>query len=524
MNTRSKTTAVAATAALALAACSSGTSAGGSGEPLVDGTLKLALQADPGSLFPHTTADSYSRQVIAFGYESLVTIAPEGEVRPWLAEKWETSTTATTFTVREGVKCADGSPLTAKTVAANFDWLAEPKNGSPLLGVFVPPGLTTTVDEAARTVTLTASGPAPFLLESLGQAFIACDAALKAPTDHAAKFNGTGPYELTEVKAGNSYTLTRREDYAWGPMGTTAKTPGLPKTVVVTVVGDNTTRANLLLSRETNGAGVEGPEAKRVAGADLPSLDFNLPSTAVFLNHAATRPTADPAVRKALVQATNTRAVADILGGGDGGEALSFMAGDPKVCQPGKIHEAAPKYSVDEAKRTLDAAGWTAAGDGTRTKDGRELALVVVVRSDAQRVAGFEYLVKEWQKIGVKATLKTTDPAGASAILFDPVAGDWDVADWGLAAPFPNMLVPFFSGAGPGNFSKIANPAYDEKVAAASGKLGAQGCADWVAAETALVAAADILPIGWTQVSYFYQGFKSDRSLQIEPWSLRQSS
>ncbi len=525
MNTRSTRLAVAATtAALALAACSSGNTAGGTGEPVIDGTLNLTLNADPGALFPHTTADSYSRQLIAFGYENLVTIDKDGKAQPWLAEKWQASGTEVAFTIKSGVKCADGSELTAKTVAANFEWLADPANASPLLGAFVPVGLKSTVDEAARTVTVTSPTPNPFLLESLGQAFIACDAALNAPADHRAKFAGTGPYQLSDVKAGNSYTLTRREDYAWGPEGTTAKTAGLPKTVVVNVVTDNTTRANLLLSRETNGGAVEGPEVKRVDGGNVQSMDFHVPATTLFLNHAPSRVTADPAVRKALVQATDVKATADILTGGYGGQTESFMAGRPEVCKPGKLAEAAPAHSLDEAKRTLDAAGWTAGGDGVRRKDGRELALNIVYRSGTEKSAAFEFLAKEWQKAGFKTTLKGADTAGVSAIVFDAKGGDWDVADWGVAAPFPSMLVPFFSGQSPANLGKIDNAGYNGKVGSAMAKVGAEGCADWLAAETNLVADAELLPIGLSRVAFFYQGFTAHRSLQIEPWSIRQNA
>ena len=50
-----------------------------------------------------------------------------GETLPWLATKWEFSADAKTltFTIREGVKWSDGTPLTAKDVAFTFNLMKE---------------------------------------------------------------------------------------------------------------------------------------------------------------------------------------------------------------------------------------------------------------------------------------------------------------------------------------------------------------------------------------------------------------
>ena len=73
---------------------------------------------------------------------------------PGLAESWEETPTSVTYTLKDGITCADGTPLTASTVADNFSFVADPANQSPLLGLYVPPGITAEADDAARTVTL----------------------------------------------------------------------------------------------------------------------------------------------------------------------------------------------------------------------------------------------------------------------------------------------------------------------------------------------------------------------------------
>ena len=80
--------AVAAAGALVLTACSPNSSPGTnpSAAAVKDGTLNWALSTDPGNLFPQSTTYADSDQLLAFGYDSLITPANlrEGRsARPW---------------------------------------------------------------------------------------------------------------------------------------------------------------------------------------------------------------------------------------------------------------------------------------------------------------------------------------------------------------------------------------------------------------------------------------------------------
>lgn len=516
--------AVAAAGALVLTACSPSSSpgTGQSAAAVTDGTLKWALSTDPGNLFPQTTSYSDTRQLVAFGYDSLIAVDDNGQPKPWLAEKWDASSTEVTFTLKEGITCGDGSPLTAQTVADNFTWITDTKNSSPVVGLFVPSGTTAKADNSARTVTLTSPTPNPFLLELLGQVFIACGKTIASPDKYSSAFDGTGPYTLTDVRPGESYTLTRRDDYTWGPDGTTSKTAGLPKTVTVTVVGDDTTRANLLLAGSIDAATVVGPDAARLDAQGMSGLPLKSGSTELFFNQAASRPASDPAVRKALVQSTNTKVMADIMAGGKGEPSQSLLIGKPTTCAIEDVHKSAPAFDTAAAAKTLDDAGWKVGAGGVRSKDGQALSIKLVYRNSTEKASAFEVLASEWKKLGVDVTLKGADQAVLNDLLSSGT-GDWDVVDWYVGAPFPTMLVPFFSGSKSNNFSKINNSTYNEHVILASNKLGIQGCPDWQIAERALVSDADILPIGWINNSTYTRNFTASRSFQIEPWSIRQS-
>ncbi len=163
-------TAAAAVLALALTACG-----GGAGSTTVDGgTFTLVSAGDPGSLDPHFTALSVTIQADRFLYDTLVNIDSGGNMVAGLAEKWEGDTTTAKYTLRKGITCSDGTPLTASQVADNINFVSDPANGSASLGLYVMPGATATGDDAAGTVTVTSPTPDSFLVRDIGGLFIVC--------------------------------------------------------------------------------------------------------------------------------------------------------------------------------------------------------------------------------------------------------------------------------------------------------------------------------------------------------------
>ena len=105
-------------------------------------------------------------------------------------------------------------------------------------------------------MTITLAAPAPFVLNGLASLPMVCDAGMadrKSLDDSTA---GTGPYVLTEAVPGDHYTYEIRDGYTWGPNGATTAEQGMPDTVVMKIVENESTTANLLASGEINaGAG-----------------------------------------------------------------------------------------------------------------------------------------------------------------------------------------------------------------------------------------------------------------------------
>ena len=99
------------------------------------GTSKLVrLYVDPPTLDPHITTDATSAQIIVEVFGGLVTIDPDLEIVPDLAESWNVSGDGTvyTFNLRPDAKFHDGSQVTAHDVKWSLERATNPLTESPV--------------------------------------------------------------------------------------------------------------------------------------------------------------------------------------------------------------------------------------------------------------------------------------------------------------------------------------------------------------------------------------------------------
>ena len=495
-------------------------------EPVDGGTFTAVLGSDPGNLDPHMSVFVSTNTANSYAYETLVYLGQDGEIVPGLAESWEETPTSVTYTLKEGITCADGSPLTATTVAENFSFVADPANQSPLLGLYVPPGITAEADDAARTVTLTSEQPVPFMLQNTGAGFfIVCAAGLADRSILAAGTDGTGPFVLEEAVANDHYTYRARDDYAWGPDGATSEVAGFPAEVVLRVVENESTAANLLLSGEVNAATIGGPDRQRVESEGFFSVENRLIVGEFFFNHMDGVPTADVAVRQALMGALDFTELMSVQTSGTGTLASGLAETLPKAC-PGDTVGAtlSAGADVEAAGRLLDEAGWVMGSGSVREKDGTPLSIrAFYVTSIEGSPLSMELAMAQWQELGVDVQLQGVDEAQFNTLVFESRA--WDVFLAALNLDVPSLAAPFVSGPQPPdgvNFSAVSNPEYDQLVSEASAATGEEACALWNAAEEALYAQMNILPFAATTAPEFGNGaeFALGR-LGLIPTSLR---
>jgi peptide/nickel transport system substrate-binding protein len=497
-----------------------GSSAGGGGGKVVDGgTFTMSLASDPGNLDPQMGAGSGLFATTQFAYDALLSVdAKTGEIESALATKWSVDRTKVDLTLADGVTCAAG------TVADNVNFVADPANQSPFLGTFVPAGAKATGDDAAGTVSITLTDPAPFVLNGLASLPMVCPDGLKDRKSLAKATNGTGPYELTEAKPGESYTFKIRDGYTWGPGGASTDVKGMPDTVVLKITENETTAANLLLSGELNAAQVVGPDAKRLEAAGL----FTAKTPGIvgeqWYNQAKGRPTEDPKVRIALTQALDLGELQKVLTSGTGAAATTLAAVEPTTCPGDSVSGSLPAHDPDAAGQLLDEAGWTKGDDGTRTKDGKPLELVLLYQgsSGTGGAAATELAVQQWQKVGAKVKAKSQNETTLTGTIFS--GGDWDISWVSLNVNAPDQLIPFLSGpAAPDgtNFAAIDNADYQSAIAEAAKTQGVEGCDKWLEAESLLFASADVVPFANNLVRTFGSGAEFATPGNLAPTSIR---
>ncbi|MGH4001809.1 MAG: ABC transporter substrate-binding protein [Pseudonocardiaceae bacterium] len=516
-----------ALAMLALPACGNGGGGGASDAgDLVNGkTFTMTLGTDPGAMDPGMTVLTAPRLLGRFLYSRLVEPTDDGKVVPALAEKWDVDATTATFTLREGITCDDGSELTATAVADNINFIGDPANQSPLLGLNVQPGTVAKADDAARTITVTSGAPDAFLLHNVGGVPIACASGL-ADRDLLAKGKaGTGMFKLVEAVANDHYKLERREDFAWGPGDWDQDQKGLPDEVVIRIIPNETTAANQLISGEVNAAFIAGAEQDRLDRQDLFRVETAVPAGQFFFNESEGRPTADETVRRALMQAQDLGELRKVLAGAKGSVPTSMVVISPNPCDLDAVKGNLPEHDVSTAEEALDAAGWEKGADGIRTKDGKKLELdMIYLNTFGETMAATAELAQqEWKKIGVAVKLHGVDNTKLGEALFG--TGDWDISAGQVAATLPSQLVGFFGGPVPPdgtNFAHVDNAEYDALASKAATQTGAAGCEDWAAAESELVKSVDAVPYANSVAVTYGKGARfTTVDVGINPTSIR---
>jgi peptide/nickel transport system substrate-binding protein len=171
-------------------------------------TLVVGLLSDPVSLEPHRATGLDSAAIVVNVCEPLVRERPDGNrAEPVLATTWATMDNRTwTFTLREGVRFHDGTPLDADAVVANLELLRRER---------AFPGAATRIGPLVVAIAL--DRPNAALLATLSQPFF----ALQSPRRLGEKSNGTpvgtGPFKLRSQRPGRVELEAHREHWSGSP-------------------------------------------------------------------------------------------------------------------------------------------------------------------------------------------------------------------------------------------------------------------------------------------------------------------
>lgn len=337
-------TAVAVASALTLTACSGSGSEGGGD----DATVRVGLVLEPTSLDIRTQSGAALDQVLIDNvYQGLVGRTADGEIRDVLASRHEVSADGKTytFTLRDGTTFQDGKPVTAADVVWS---LQQAKDDESYVDSAKLAGVTSITSPSEGVVELRLEEPDSDLLFSLtGRAGLVLERAAKNDLSDSA--NGTGPYEVSSWKQGDSLTFSRNDDY-WGTEPKVAK-------IVFRYITDPSTAVNAMANGDLDVLNpVDGTLQGQLQGN--PDIELHRGKTTdkyTLAFNDAEAPFTDKRVRQAIRQAIDPKALIKAIGG-------------TGVEQGGPIPELDPgyedltdidAYDPDNAKKLLAEAGKT---------------------------------------------------------------------------------------------------------------------------------------------------------------------
>lgn len=410
--------------------------------------LTIAVTKDENSLTPFTYVSSTGTVVNRLIYDTLFIADLDNNIVPWMVEDdYEVADgyTRYTFTLLEGQKFHDGTPLTTADVAFSFTYPGA-QNVSSQRKICAKIERIDIADD--RTMTINLSAPdINFLRDGLATMRIISKAQYESVEDATTVHEtlGSGMYRLKEYKVGQYYILEAVEDYFKG--APRVKTLNMP------IMEDATAVQTGLLSGElaaaTSSIGVEmldvfrsNPDIEVFASAGYAPMIMNINNGVAPLN--------DPAFRTALTYAVDVNGIMNTL---YGEYATVGTKGTIRPDLPYSVAGLEYVYDVDRANSILDEAGYGQRNaDGVRlTPEGEPCSFEILVYSGSTiRIRAAELTAHQLELAGIALTVKVMEMDTVDAYVwpdFEVSKGrDYDFAMWGWGSSIsPEFLVNLYS-------------------------------------------------------------------------------
>ena len=375
----------------------------------------VRLFLDPPTLDPHITTDSTSAVIVNEVFGGLVTINPEIEIVPDLAEDWDISPDGKVFTfrLRQDAKFHDGRLVVAEDFRWSLERAADPLTESPVADLYLADilgvadklsGKTQSIRGLRviddHTLELTIDAPKSYFLAKMTYptGFVVDRQNVEGnKNDWVFEPNGTGPFRLERYEIGETIILGRNDLYHLGP-------PFLDTVEFILSGGDPML---MYENDEIHLTGLGLADLERVQDPDNPlraELATAPPSFSVsFIGLNVNEPPFDdPKFRLALNYAVNKKEIAT--------SALSDLV----VPAVGVIPPGFPSYNTDlkgygydpeKAKRLLSESRY-----GADTGSIPRITLSIAGNFGASVGLDMEVMLRSWQEtLGVEVEIQQTE-------------------------------------------------------------------------------------------------------------------
>ncbi|KAA0909927.1 ABC transporter substrate-binding protein [Aquicoccus porphyridii] len=376
------------------------------------GRLDIVVQPEPPSLMLGLVQNGPTQLVAGDIYESLLRYDTDLNPQPSLAESWEISDDALTYTfnLREGVKWHDGEDFNADDVVFSVDEFLRETHPRLRVSLEHVESVTALDDHTVEFKLKNPFGPFIGVFENGTMPMI--PKHIYEGTDYANNPAnntpiGTGPFKFEEWNKGSYIHLVKNEDYYLEGK------PYLDE-VYYRVVPDAASRAVAFENGEVDvlpGGSVENWDVQRLTAMDGvcstgQGWEYFAPHAMAWLN-TREGPTANKDFRKALMYAMDREFVRDVIWNGFGKVATSPVSSKTNFYSDDTIMY---DQDQDKAREHLEAAGY----------DGETVRILPLPYGETwQRWA--EAMKQNLEEVGVNVELVATDVAG-----WNQKQSEWD--------------------------------------------------------------------------------------------------
>jgi peptide/nickel transport system substrate-binding protein len=337
------------------------------------GELTVAAGADLRSSEPGVNRDDTADAVLSHVVETLVTLRDDLGIAPLLAASWavEDDGRSYRFTLRDGVRFHDGTPLTAEAVAWNWSRFLAADSRWYCRSLFdgsnrTRAGLHVLEVRAVDRLTLLfrLAEPSALFLPLLASTQCMAGAYARSSVDATGRWLrpvGTGPYRFAEWRRGRDFVLRRHPQHVsppGEPDGLAGRREALIESIRFVVIPDpNSALAAFnagdidLLTYQPTGILPALSARHGIVAREQPLLGWT-----VLLLQTRDPLLRDPRIRTAIAHAIDRRRLARAATETPGRENASAVPlGSPLRSA---AHDAFPGYDPARARALLRAAGY----------------------------------------------------------------------------------------------------------------------------------------------------------------------